>query len=215
MAVVSALANGMGVGTMFFESFKDGEGCKSYIVACEETCSAAIIDPALGLVDRYIGQIAMHGLRVRYIVDTHTHADHFSGAQALKAEFHAPIVMHRFSPSPYVDLHVEDGHTLPLGELRMRIFHVPGHTRDSMAVHIGDRVFTGDTLLIGGTGRSDLPSGDADQLYDSCSASCWRCPTKRWCSPRTTTRAASIRRSATSARTTHGCRRPCGPSSSS
>jgi glyoxylase-like metal-dependent hydrolase (beta-lactamase superfamily II)/rhodanese-related sulfurtransferase len=154
-------------GMMFFESFKDGEGCKSYIVGCEASCAAAIIDPALNLVDRYIGQIGMHGLRVRYIVDTHTHADHFSGAQKLKAEFHAPIVMHRFSPSPYVDLHVEDGHTLPLGELRMRILHLPGHTRDSMAVHVGDRVFTGDTLLIGGTGRSDLPSGDADQLYDS------------------------------------------------
>lgn len=152
---------------MFFESFKDGEGCKSYIVGCTETCAAAIIDPALGLVDRYIGQIAMHGLRVHYIVDTHTHADHFSGAQALKAEFHAPIVMHRFSPSPYVDLHVEDGHSLPLGEMRMRIFHVPGHTRDSMAVYVEDRVFTGDTLLIGGTGRSDLPSGDPNQLYDS------------------------------------------------
>jgi glyoxylase-like metal-dependent hydrolase (beta-lactamase superfamily II)/rhodanese-related sulfurtransferase len=152
---------------MFFESFKDGEGCKSYLVGCEETCAAAIIDPALGLVDRYLGQAAMHGLRVHYIVDTHTHADHFSGAQALKAEWHAPIVMHRFSPSPYVDLHVEDGHTLPLGNLRLTILHVPGHTRDSMAVHIDDRVFTGDTLLIGGTGRSDLPSGDPDQLYDS------------------------------------------------
>ena len=152
---------------MFFESFKDGEGCKSYIVGCEETCAAVIIDPALGLVDRYIGQVAMHGLRVRYIVDTHTHADHFSGAQALKAEFGVPIVMHRFSPSPYVDLHVEDGHSLPLGEMRMRILHVPGHTRDSMAVHVVDRVFTGDTLLIGGTGRSDLPSGDPDQLFDS------------------------------------------------
>lgn len=152
---------------MFFESFKDGEGCKSYIVGCEETCAAAIVDPALGLVDRYIGQLAMHGLRLHYIIDTHTHADHFSGAQALKAEFGVPIVMHRFSPSPYVDLHVEDGHTLPLGNLRLNVLHVPGHTRDSMAVHIEDRVFTGDTLLIGGTGRSDLPSGDPDQLYES------------------------------------------------
>jgi glyoxylase-like metal-dependent hydrolase (beta-lactamase superfamily II)/rhodanese-related sulfurtransferase len=152
---------------MFFEVFKDGEGCKSYIVGCEESCAAAVIDPALGQVDRYVGAIAKHGLRLRYIIDTHTHADHFSGAQKLKAEFHAPIVMHRFSPSPYVDLHVEDGHTLPLGELRMRILHVPGHTRDSMAVHVEDRVFTGDALLIGGTGRCDLPSGDAGQLYDS------------------------------------------------
>ena len=152
---------------MFFAQFLDGEGCRSYIVACEESCAAAIIDPALGLVDRYAGQISKHGLRLRYIIDTHTHADHFTGARELKKQFDAPIVMHRFSPAPYVDLHVEDGHSLALGSLRLRILHTPGHTRDSMSIHVADRVFTGDTLLIGGTGRSDLPSGNPDQLYDS------------------------------------------------
>jgi glyoxylase-like metal-dependent hydrolase (beta-lactamase superfamily II)/rhodanese-related sulfurtransferase len=152
---------------MFFASFKDGEGCKSYIVGCEETCIAAVIDPALGLVDRYVGEIHKHGLRVRYVIDTHTHADHFSGAQKLHAELGAPVVMHRYSPAPYVDMHVEDGHTLPLGALRIRVLHTPGHTLDSMALHVEDRVFTGDTLLIGGTGRSDLPSGSAEQLHAS------------------------------------------------
>jgi glyoxylase-like metal-dependent hydrolase (beta-lactamase superfamily II)/rhodanese-related sulfurtransferase len=152
---------------MFFALFKDGEGCKSYIVGCEESCAAAIIDPALDLVDRYIGEIGRQGLRVRYIIDTHTHADHFSGAQALRRQFGAPIVMHRLSPAPHVDLHVEDGHSLPLGVMRLAVLHTPGHTRDSMAIHVEDRVFTGDTLLIGGTGRSDLPSGDPDQLFDS------------------------------------------------
>ncbi|HKX80310.1 MAG TPA: MBL fold metallo-hydrolase [Novosphingobium sp.] len=152
---------------MFFALFSDGEGCKSYIVGCEETCAAAVIDPALDLVARYIGEIGKQGLRVRYIIDTHTHADHFSGARVLRQECGAPIVMHRFSPAPYIDLHVEDGHSLPLGAMRLRIIHTPGHTRDSMAVHVEDRVFTGDTLLIGGTGRSDLPTGDPDQLFDS------------------------------------------------
>jgi glyoxylase-like metal-dependent hydrolase (beta-lactamase superfamily II)/rhodanese-related sulfurtransferase len=152
---------------MFFALFRDGEGCKSYIVGCEETCAVAVIDPALDLVDRYLGEIGKQGLRVRYIIDTHTHADHFSGARALREKLGAPIVMHRFSPAPYVDLHVEDGHSLPLGAMRLRILHTPGHTRDSMAIHVEDRVFTGDTLLIGGTGRSDLPSGDPDQLFDS------------------------------------------------
>ncbi len=152
---------------MFFAVFRDGEGCKSYIIGCAESHAAAIIDPALDLVDHYIGEIGKLGLRVRYIIDTHTHADHFSGAQALRQEFGAPIVMHRCSPAPYVDMHVEDGHSLPLGTMRMRVLHTPGHTRDSMSIHVADRVFTGDTLLIGGTGRSDLPSGDPDQLYDS------------------------------------------------
>lgn len=152
---------------MFFALFRDGEGCKSYILACEKTCAAAVIDPALDLVDRYIGEVGKQGLRVRYVIDTHTHADHFSGARALRQAFDAPIVMHRFSPAPYVDLHVEDGHSLPLGAMRLRILHTPGHTRDSMAIHVEDRVFTGDTLLIGATGRSDLPTGDPDQLFDS------------------------------------------------
>ncbi|MBL0767944.1 MBL fold metallo-hydrolase [Sphingopyxis sp. DHUNG17] len=152
---------------MYFTDFRDGEGCKSYIVGCLDTCAAAIIDPALDLTDRYVGEVARQGLRVRYIIDTHTHADHFSGAQVLKRAFGAPIVMHRLSPSPYVDLHVDDGHMLPLGAMRVRILHTPGHTRDSMSLHIEDRVFTGDTLLIGGTGRTDLPSGDPEQLFDS------------------------------------------------
>ena len=152
---------------MIFADFKDGEGCKSYLVACEDTCAAAIIDPALGQVDRYIGEVHRRGLRVRFIIDTHTHADHFSGARELHREFGAPYVMHRHSPAPDVTLHVDDGHTLPLGNLRMRVVHTPGHTRDSMAILLEDKVFTGDTLLIGGTGRSDLPGGDADQLYDS------------------------------------------------
>jgi glyoxylase-like metal-dependent hydrolase (beta-lactamase superfamily II) len=152
---------------MFFALFRDGEGCKSYIVGCEQTCAAAIIDPALDLVDRYIGEVGRQGLRVRYVIDTHTHADHFSGARTLREHFSAPIVMHRYSPAPYVDLRVEDGHSLPLGAMRLRVLHTPGHTRDSMAIHVEDRVFTGDALLIGGTGRSDLPSGDPDQLYDS------------------------------------------------
>jgi glyoxylase-like metal-dependent hydrolase (beta-lactamase superfamily II) len=152
---------------MIFADFKDGEGCKSYLIACPETCAAAVIDPALNLVDRYIGEINKNGLRLRYIVDTHTHADHFTGARLLREAFGAPIVMHRHAPAPFVDLHIDDGHSLPLGQMRMKFFHTPGHTRDSTAVYVEDRVFTGDTLLIQGTGRSDLPSGDADQLYDS------------------------------------------------
>jgi len=152
---------------MLFASFQDGEGCKSYLVACSQSCSAAVIDPALDLVDRYAGEISKQGLRLRYIIDTHTHADHFSGARALHEEFGAPIVMHRNSPAPYVNLYVEDGHSLPLGDLRLTVMHTPGHTADSISVHVNDRVFTGDTLLIGGTGRSDLPTGDPNKLFDS------------------------------------------------
>lgn len=152
---------------MFFEQIADGEGCQSYVIGCEKHCIGAVIDPALGQINRYVGLSHRIGMRVRYIIDTHTHADHFSATRQLKHELDATIVMHRNSPAPYVDMHVEDGHSLPLGELRLAMIHTPGHTRDSMCVHVEDRVFTGDTLLIGGTGRTDLPTGDPDQLYDS------------------------------------------------
>ena len=75
--------------------------------------------------------------------------------------------MHRRSPAPFVDLRVEDGETLIVGKLRLRVIETPGHTDDSMSLRLADRVLTGDTLLIGGTGRTDLPTGDPEALYDS------------------------------------------------
>jgi glyoxylase-like metal-dependent hydrolase (beta-lactamase superfamily II)/rhodanese-related sulfurtransferase len=151
---------------MFFQQIADG-GCQSYIVACPESCAAILIDPALAHADRYLGILQREGLRLRYIVETHTHADHFSAARQLRERSGAPIVMHRAARAPYVDIHVEDGHMLAVGNLRPTFLHTPGHTADSMCVHVTDRVFTGDTLLIGGTGRTDLPTGDPDALYDS------------------------------------------------
>ncbi len=151
---------------MFFESITDG-GCKSYIIGCEDSRLAAIIDPSLAKLDHYAGIVNREGLRVRYIIETHTHADHFSAAKHLCEHFGAAVVMHRNSPAPHVDLHIEDGHSLALGSLRINVLYTPGHTRDSVCLSVEDRVFTGDTLLIGGTGRSDLPTGDPRQLYRS------------------------------------------------
>jgi rhodanese-related sulfurtransferase len=79
----------------------------------------------------------------------------------------APVVMHRLAPAPYADFRLDDGDMLIVGQLRLKALHTPGHTRDSMSLVMDDRVFTGDALLIGGTGRTDLPTGDPHQLYDS------------------------------------------------
>jgi glyoxylase-like metal-dependent hydrolase (beta-lactamase superfamily II)/rhodanese-related sulfurtransferase len=151
---------------MIFEAVATG-GCRSYVIGCEETCAAALIDPELSQIDRYIALASRHGLRVRYLVDTHTHADHFSATQQLARRFGVPAVMHSASPAPFVDLRLRSGELLRVGQLRVQALHTPGHTRDSMCLTVEDRVFTGDTLLIGGTGRTDLPSGDAGALYDS------------------------------------------------
>jgi glyoxylase-like metal-dependent hydrolase (beta-lactamase superfamily II)/rhodanese-related sulfurtransferase len=151
---------------MIFETVTAG-GCRSYLIGCEATCAAALIDPQLGQIDRYIALAAKHGQRIRYLVDTHTHADHFSATQQLARQLGVPVVMHASSPAPFVDLHLRGGELLVIGKLRVQALHTPGHTRDSMCLSVEDRLFTGDTLLIGGTGRTDLPTGDAGALYES------------------------------------------------
>ena len=151
---------------MIFEQIATG-GCQSYLIGCKETRVAALIDPEISQLDHYLALAARDGSRIRYVVDTHTHADHFSATRQLARNLGVPVVMHRFSPAPFVDLRLEDGEMLAIGKLRLAAIHTPGHTRDSMCLRVEDRVFTGDTLLIGGTGRTDLPSGDPEALFDS------------------------------------------------
>jgi glyoxylase-like metal-dependent hydrolase (beta-lactamase superfamily II)/rhodanese-related sulfurtransferase len=151
---------------MTFEQIATG-GCQSYLVGCPQSYAAALIDPELSQIDRYRALAARDSLRIHYVIDTHTHADHFSASKQIAHALGVPAVMHRDSPAPFVDMRLDDGDSLALGAMRIRALHTPGHTRDSMCLVMDDRVFTGDTLLIGGTGRTDLPTGDPDMLYDS------------------------------------------------
>ena len=151
---------------MIFEQIETG-GCRSYLVGCADTCTAALIDPESSQLDRYLALAARDGLRIRTLVETHTHADHFSASPLLARQLGARVVMHRLSPSPWVDLRVDDGDLLMVGKLRLQVMHTPGHTRDSISLLVEDHLFSGDALLIGGTGRTDLPGGDSGVLYDS------------------------------------------------
>ena len=151
---------------MLFEQITTG-GCQSYLLGCQATRAAVLIDPELSRVGEYRGRLSQHGLHLRYVVDTHTHADHFSASREIGRALDAPVVMHRLSPAPHATLRLDEGDTLIAGELRLRALHTPGHTRDSMSLAMADRVFTGDTLLIGATGRTDLPTGDPHALYES------------------------------------------------
>jgi glyoxylase-like metal-dependent hydrolase (beta-lactamase superfamily II) len=159
-------ASGVGSEAMIFEQIATG-GCQSYLLGCEDSRAAVLIDPEESRQDHYLGLLHRHGLTVRYVIDTHTHADHFSGAREMGEATGAPVVAHRLSPAPYPDLRLDDGDMLIAGGLRLKALHTPGHTRDSMSLVMADRVFTGDTLLIGGTGRSDLPTGDPHALFES------------------------------------------------
>jgi glyoxylase-like metal-dependent hydrolase (beta-lactamase superfamily II)/rhodanese-related sulfurtransferase len=126
-----------------------------------------IVDPHLDQLDRYAALAIERGVRVHYVVETHTPADHFSAARELARQFGARAVMHRLAAAPFIDMRVDDSETLIVGKLRVRVLHTPGHTEDSTCLVLPDRILTGDTLLIGGTGRTDLPTGNADALYDS------------------------------------------------
>lgn len=151
---------------MLFEEIRSG-GCCSYLIACEKTCSGILVDPELSQLDRLLALLAKSGTRLHYLVDTHTHADHFSGTHELARRLGVPTVMHSASAAPYVDVRVDDGETLIAGELRLRVMHTPGHTADSVSLVLPDRVLTGDTLLRLATGRTDLPTGNAEELYHS------------------------------------------------
>ena len=151
---------------MILETIQVG-GCRSYVLGCPKTNIAAVIDPEISAVERYRGVAAKHGLAIRYAFDTHTHADHFSATREIGKALNAQVVMSHLSAAPFVDLRLDDGDMLIVGDLRIHAIATPGHTADSTCLVVQDHVFTGDTLLIGGTGRTDLPTGDPDKLHES------------------------------------------------
>jgi len=148
-----------------FEQFRVERGCLGYVVADPDTRTAAIVDPEVKMVEPILDYVFEHGLKPAYVVDTHTHADHVSGARDLKAKTTARIVMHEKAPASCVDIRVEDGDRLHLGALSMKFIHTPGHAKDLVSVVLPGRVLTADALLIGSCGRTDLPNGNAVRQY--------------------------------------------------
>ena len=151
---------------MFCRELNRGK-CKAYLLACERTRRAVLIDPLKENTGRYIAVAAYHGFRLDYLIDTHTHADHRSGTFDLADLTDAKVVMERHAPAPHVAVHVTHGDVLEVGDLHLKILGSPGHTPDGISIYADGHVFTGDTLLIGGTGRADFPGGDAGQQYDA------------------------------------------------
>ena len=151
---------------LFFPELNRGK-CKTYLVACERTRKAALIDPVREHVSRYLAYLAYQQLKLDAIIDTHTHADHPTGSFLLRDLTEARLIMHRRAPAPAVTEHVEQGDVIALGDAKLQVLYTPGHTPDSISIHAGGRVFTGDVLLIGGTGRADFAGGDAGEQYDS------------------------------------------------
>ncbi|MDQ4042247.1 MAG: MBL fold metallo-hydrolase [Actinomycetota bacterium] len=148
-----------------FEQVRVPRGCLGYIIADLETRLAAIVDPELEMVEPMIDLVFKHGLRLAYVIDSHTHADHVSGARDLKCKTIAKLVMHEEAPSGAVDIRVEDGDRLHLGSLPLKFLHTPGHAKDLVSILLPGRILTADALLIGSCGRTDLLNGSAVRQY--------------------------------------------------
>lgn len=160
---------------MFFRELNRGK-CKTYMLGCERTRRAAVVDPLKENTARYIAIAAYQGFRLEYAIDTHTHADHRSGTWDLAELADARVVMDRHAPAPNVDLHVSNGDVIEVGDLRVQVLFTPGHTPDGISLCVDGRVLTGDALLIGGTGRADFPGGDAGKQYDAITGLLFKLP---------------------------------------
>src|SRR6202521_170362 len=152
---------------IFRQLFDQVSGTYSYLLASRRGGEALIIDPVLEKVDRYLQLIKELDLKLVKALDTHMHADHITGIGALRDRTHCITVMGEQTRSDVVSMRLADGDKLTIEGLALDALYTPGHTDDSYSFVMGDRVFTGDTLLIRGTGRTDFQNGDARQQYES------------------------------------------------
>jgi sulfur dioxygenase len=152
---------------IFRQLFDSTSGTYTYILASRQGGEALIIDPVLEKVDRYLQLVRELDLRLVKAVDTHLHADHITGLGALRDRTHCITVMGEHSQADVVSMRVAEGDRIAIEGVRLDVLYTPGHTDDSYSFLLADRVFTGDTLLIRGTGRTDFQNGDPRAQYDS------------------------------------------------
>ena len=152
---------------IFRQLFDANSGTYSYLLASRHGGEALVIDPVLEKVDRYLKLMEELELRLVKAVDTHLHADHITGLGALRDRTHCITVMGEQSKVDVVSMRIGEGDRLHVEGLSLDVLYTPGHTDDSYSFVLGDRVFTGDTLLIRGTGRTDFQNGDSRAQYES------------------------------------------------
>ena len=151
---------------MILDQFRIGPYLNfTYLVADEDGGEGVVIDPSFG-IEPVLARIDERGVKVRYILNTHSHTDHVAGNADVRARTGAKVVAHRVAPL-HQDVSVDDGDAFDTGRVRFEVVHTPGHTKDSVLYIFAGNVATGDTLFVGECGRTDLPGGDPSQMYDS------------------------------------------------
>jgi len=152
---------------IFRQLFEPLSSTYTYLLGCEETGRAVLIDPVIVAMGRDLAEISRLGLTLAYTLDTHIHADHITAALELKNKVGSKIAVPAFDRLPCADVGIEEGTLFRLGSIQLQPLHTPGHTAGHFAYRFGDRIFTGDALLIEGCGRTDFQNGDAAALYKS------------------------------------------------
>jgi glyoxylase-like metal-dependent hydrolase (beta-lactamase superfamily II) len=152
---------------IFRQLFETDTSTYSYLLGCERSRRAVLIDSVVSEIDHYIELLQSLNLKLIYTLETHVHADHITGAGLLREKLGSKSVVHRDAGAMCADLLVTDGVVLQVGDMELQVRHTPGHTNGCVSYVMADRVFTGDALLINGCGRTDFQQGSAEQLYDS------------------------------------------------
>lgn len=151
---------------MFFKQFFEQQSSTyTYLLACEKTKQAVLIDPVASEVGHYL--TALEGYNLLYTLDTHVHADHITAANLLREKLGSKSVLNRYSDVECGDILITDGCVLRIGKFEIEALYTPGHTNSCTSYLVNNMVFTGDTLLIDGCGRTDFQHGSAEILYDS------------------------------------------------
>lgn len=152
---------------IFRQLFEPLSSTYTYLLGCEDTGQAVLVDPVINSMERDLAEIHALGLTLAFTLDTHIHADHITSARELKQKTGSKIAAPAIDRLPCTDIGIEEGNPFRLGSLALQPLHTPGHTDGHCAYVLENRVFSGDALLIDGCGRTDFQNGDADTLYKS------------------------------------------------
>ena len=152
---------------IFKQEFDTKTSTYTYIIASAKGREAVIIDPVLENVEDYISILKELDLKLVKVIDTHIHADHITGASKLKQVTNCTTIMGEHTPADTVEIKVKDSEIIDIDNLKIRSMYTPGHTSDSYSFLLDNYLFTGDTLLINGTGRTDFQNGSSKDAYNS------------------------------------------------
>ena len=152
---------------LFHQLFDKNSSTYTYLIASAKGREALIIDPVLENIEEYIKLLNKLDLKLVKVIDTHIHADHITAASKLKNKTNCTTIMGEHTPSNAVEIKVKDGEIIYIDKLEIKVIYTPGHTKDSYSFLMNDYLFSGDTLLINGTGRTDFQGGNSEDSYNS------------------------------------------------